>query len=266
MVGNTFYIDLSDVTLAYGLTKREYRFVMQSAVESGILEVRRQIIQQATYGDDRLSQTRQKYTRGLTQPQIGPLKGSITLVGTLANMIEQGASAFDMKDGFRRSQKAKEGKKGWYLTIPFRWGTPTALAENEAFSSKMDTPLYDIAKDRGGARITTEEIKDSQSTFGVINRRETITENYGTLSMNKRSAYEHKFPTGAGVQKDLSPYQVAVQGSYVSFRRVSQASAENSWIFPGLEARNFMPKALYEDSVDDAIDMGIEQALSQLGK
>ena len=46
-----------------------------------------------------LHQTRQVYKRNINKPVFGRLKGSITLTGTLPNMIEQGADPFDMKEG-----------------------------------------------------------------------------------------------------------------------------------------------------------------------
>ena len=262
-----FIIDLLEVVIAYDLSQSEYAFINQTAIEAGIRETRRQIVSSIRTN---LRSTRQSYYRGLTQPIIGQLKGSLQLVGTLPNMIEQGASAFDMKIGFSKSTKKHQSKtkQGWYLTIPFRWATPDAVAENEAFSNVMDEPMYQVVKprDRGGAQITKKEITDSRSSYGVIGGRERITRNYGSLTQSQRSAYKHQSPIGAGVKQNLAPYKAVVQGTYVSFRRVSNNSPVNSWIYKGLEARNFMIDALYSSETEMAIAKGVRDGLNALGK
>ena len=262
-----YIIDLSDVVNAYSLSDSEYKFIQQTAVEAGINETRRQIVGSIR---DNLRSTRQAYYRGLTQPILGQLKGSIQLVGTLANMIEQGASAFDMKDGFARSSKKKmsKTKQGWYLTIPFRWATPDSVAENEAFSNQMDSAMYSLVKprDRGGKAITASEISSSRSQFGVIGHREKIKNNYGSLSANQTSAYKHQSPLGAGAKLNLAPYKAVVQGTYVTFRRVSSSSPENSWIYKGLKARDFMLSALNSEETELAVGKGVLLGLNALGK
>jgi len=46
------------------------------------------------------------------------------------------------------------------------------------------------------------------------------------------------------------PHANANQNTYMTFRRVSDKSDENSWIHKGFEAHNFMEKALEESQVD----------------
>jgi len=76
-----------------------------------------------------LRSTKAQYQRGLVIVDEGRFKGGVMLTGTLPNMVESGASAFDMKNGFSKSSKVKRTKDGeWYLTIPFRLASPGALS------------------------------------------------------------------------------------------------------------------------------------------
>ena len=69
-------------------------------------------------------------------------------------MLEQGATPFDIKEGFKKSPKArhtiaKYNKKGkiispggqWYLTVPFRIGVPGTLGQ-AGFSGEMPTEMF----------------------------------------------------------------------------------------------------------------------------
>ena len=103
-----YIVDLSDVVSAYDLSKEDYAFVRQSAVDAGIAKTYQMIVH---YIRRDLKSTRQIYYRGLSKPIIERLKGSIQLSGALPNMLEQGADAFDMKKGFQASRKAKKTRK-----------------------------------------------------------------------------------------------------------------------------------------------------------
>ena len=65
-------------------------------------------------------------------------------------------------------------------------------------------------------------------------------------------AYTHKSPIAQGIRREERFYEKALQSKYVSFRRVGQNSADNSWIHKGIPAYKLFDKA--NDAVDaDAI-------------
>ncbi len=89
-----------------------------------------------------LHSTRQNYVDSIhmADTQDG---ARIYLLGNFNNMLEAGAPAWDMKEGFRNSPKAKISKVGnWYLRIPFRFATPGSLGESSAFSGKLSVEVY----------------------------------------------------------------------------------------------------------------------------
>lgn len=159
-------------------------------------------------------------------------------VGKLALMIEDGASAFDLKEGFKKSSKAKNpGQPNWYLTVPFRIATPEAIAESMAFSGRMTDPIYKIAKEKG--KVSFNDLPQENRELGVrakINVPETVMPKY------KQEAYTHKSPIFEGITKGTKQYH----GQYGTFRRVSDNSDKNSWIHKGFEKKDLMGRSLTE--------------------
>lgn len=67
------------------------------------------------------NRTRREFENGLSVEKLNDEYYRVSLDGVLANMIEEGSPAFDMKMGFGRSPKTKSTKDGgWYLTIPIQ--------------------------------------------------------------------------------------------------------------------------------------------------
>ena len=132
-----------------------------------------------------LKSTLPEYLQHLHQVDKGRLEKQIVLSGVLPTMIENGASAFDMKEGFRKSQKAvltvpvynkkgalvKEG--GWYLTVPFRIGVPGTLGQ-AGFSGAMPQEIYDLVLKQS----TKESLPSSAipSPYDIPSSREQINE------------------------------------------------------------------------------------------
>ena len=245
--------DISDVAPRRG----EFNRIAQMIVERAANEVYNEIHRQA---NDNLNSTRQTYKRNINRPEIGRLKASITLTGQLPNMIEQGASAFDMKDGFSRSRKAKRTRGGgWHLTIPFRYASAGAVGENEAFAGVLPAEVYGLAKGlkgkttreggKKGGRLDMNQL--GAVGHGVIGKRKGISGS--GLSESQEAEYTHKAPKFLGLQRNQKTYQAATSSSYVTFRRVSSNSDVNSWIHRGLKAADLMPKAVKNVNFNDII-------------
>lgn len=178
---------------------------------------------------NKLKSTRMDYLMGLKfNSTVYPLdsdgfSGSVQLNGTLANKIESGFDAFDIKIGFGKSRKITKTKTGgWYLTIPFRHTVPTS---NGTFGAPMPQSVYKIAK--------------------------KLSPN-GKLSIsggNKTSwtGYKHKSNIYDGLQRIVKSYQNSTQSQYYTFRRVSNNSDAGSWWHPGYKgariAESIMPFA-----------------------
>ena len=241
-------LDLSAIAKVVGsISRSQWDAMGQKVVEAVTYDVHRTI---SSLASDSLHATRRTYLNGLGQPQIGRMKGTITLYGQLANMIESGASPFDMKEGFQRSRKVKRTKSGgWYLTIPFRFAMAGAIGENSAFSGVLPKDISDFVKTmktsitvpfigtvRRGGRISKADLAGSK--HGILWRDKI--EGMGA----KGDAYQHKSSIYEGAGKSKKFYELTSQGKVNTFRRVGSGSDQNSWIHKGLEKRDFFGKAV----------------------
>lgn len=214
-----------------------------------------------------LHQTRGRYLNNLSVIDSGRMEGAVVLDYTkdpLIRMIEEGASAFDLKDGFEKSPKKKlKANGGWYLTIPFRQATPGAVAEDSVFSNKMPQDVYEVIKSKkanidipgGGKRsvgLKLGEIPEEYRT-PVANATNDIPE-----SKAFKSIYE-------GIIKIEDP--VTKQNLYMSFRRASDASDPSTWQHPGIDEYDIAGKAMnnFEQDIEFELNAATNKILDLLG-
>lgn len=264
-------IELGEVLSGFELTRDEVSAITQATVEAITFTVHNEILNLAS---QELRSTRRTYRANVNLPVMERFKGTIVLTGALPNMIEQGADAFDMKTGFSKSPKRKVKKSGgWYLTVPFRWATPEAVADNEAFSNQMDKRLHDLVRSKPiqSIRSTAEGIQtrssgqitlDDLRSMARANRR---TRGSRVVGGRSYAAYTHRSPIAQGIRREERLYEGALQSKYVSFRRVSDKSDPNSWIHGGLQARDFMPRAVENTDKEAIAADTIDAQLSNLG-
>ena len=173
-------------------------------------------------------------------------------------MLEEGASAFDIKEGFKKSSKVKytiakynkSGKKirnggDWYLTIPFRIGVPGTLGQ-AGFSGEMPQEVYNVMRKKAG-RLTLGEIP---SPYDQKKKREAIQ---ATANTPYYAEYTHKNSLYEGMVKKTAQYGKTTQNTYGTFRRAGANSDPLSWIHRGLVARNFARVARNNTDVDTIV-------------
>jgi hypothetical protein len=251
-------IDMSELAQGFKVMKSQIPNMTTAVLNDVALAVHtnwREEAQRSLHG------TRSSYLNGLQMPVINGNTATIILIGTVPNMIESGATAFDMKIGFKRSSKVvmKKDGKGWYFTIPFRWSTAGALGENEAFSGQMPKSVNDIAQKLKGK----QQIKENQlpkSLQGVRQTRSKIkteTKVYG--------AYVHKSNIYSGITRKVAAYGKVTQAKYMSFRRVSDLSDPNAFIHPGFVAKNLAEKALNSINIQDVATISADSFLTSIG-
>ena len=208
-----------------------------------------------------LGATREEYIQNLGAVDGGRFDKQIVLTGVLPNMLEQGAAPFDIKDGFKKSPKARKtiakyNKKGklispggqWYLTVPFRIGVPGTLGQ-AGFTGQMPTEIYDIMKKRAsGAVLTVGEIP---SPYDIPRSRAAID---ATPTTPYYAEYVHKTSIYAGLTKRTAQYAKTSQNTYGTFRRASENSDPMSWIHKGLVARNLAERAVQITDVDTIVE------------
>lgn len=262
-------IDITDLVKEFNLSSTQ-------AEELSILLVN-QITDRIFYNwqsqaKNNLHSTRNEYIRNLNIQHISATRKAIILTGKIPNMIEEGASAYDMKPGFLGSSKAKTDKNGRkYLIIPFRHATPNAIGESQIFANVMPQDVYKVVKtlaptktdlnngiiERGG-RLDIQDIPQQyqaprvRPAFSDINKTTTFP------------SYTHKSSIYEGMIRNEKTYENATQSSYVTFRRVSENSDIMSWIHKGFQAQHFAKKAVNQTDVVKLSDRTIDSYLQQI--
>lgn len=97
-------IDLSGLQAQFGLAADTIDMLTETCVNAVTAAV---YANWEALAKQKLNSTLPEYTQHLIKVDKGRFAKQIVLTGTLPNMIEQGASAFDMKEGFKKSQKVK---------------------------------------------------------------------------------------------------------------------------------------------------------------
>lgn len=227
-------VDLNDILPTVMLASLDDD-VIEQALASIMAGARAFWIQQA---QQNLKTSRVDYIHGI-QPvyQQGTL-AMIDLLGTLPNMVEHGASGFDMRDtllqfGDPGVRINKDGKK--YRSIPFRHQTPGTQAQ-------------------GGGQVMGDPYKDVVADSKALGR--------------KIHKHAKKLKTGERLQKGLAPklkpfhtndiyagmqrvQQPKAKGKgqvyYNTFRTISEDSDPVKWQHPGIEPHHFL------DAVEDYV-------------
>lgn len=249
-------IDLSELVDEFRLTSLQTT-QLSSVIIDGIIEECSFRWEQEI---GKLGSTRQEYQKAVYINRESPdavVFGLSKRESKLALMIEDGSPPFDEKEGFEKSLKKKQTKNGgWYLTIPFRHATPSAVAESGIFSSIMTPDIYRLAKEASGP-LKRSQLPDQHRLPGVrkeINR----------MGINAPE-YKHKSPKYEGlVRVEVGSTPDKKRGQYMTFRRVSNNSDENSWWHTGFEAKKLMDKAIDGEQISIVADKIIDTYLNSI--
>ena len=255
-------IDISELLDIRLFTVEQLNNLTRSIVSMATMEVEKKIRESIS---KKLKSTKETYERGLKSyitPKT-PFIGTIELVDQLPNMIESGASVFDMKEGFGKSQKKTTTDNGWYLTIPFRWGVSTSIGTE--FSNVMIESINKVAEGLKPSIVAKEYGKVEYGDHITIEQLKKLN-NYQahkgqSAGWGGHQPYEHKSPIAQGMLKIQKTYEKDPQNTYVTFRRVSNKSHPDSWIHPGFKPSNFMDDALKEVDIEKLMQPMIETAL-----
>jgi hypothetical protein len=247
-------IDISGAVQRLMLTQEEVKSYSRFVLDS----IGTRYMQLWEQGVDRkLNSTRSAYKAGMSMRYIDDYNLEFQLEGKgfakLGLMIERGVSPFDIKEGFERSPKAKRNEDGgWYLTIPFRHATSSAIAESGAFANRMPKPVEKIAK-KSSSPLRLPDLPPEFQNKGK--RAELVGSDNLVIK-----EYKHK----SAIFEGLTHGKKEHHGQYTTFRRVSDNSDPLSWIHMGFEEHNFMGKALNSltNEFEPIIDLAEEQFLA----
>lgn len=215
---------------------------MQTVLQMTAQEAKNQWVKLAR---QRFHTTASSYVSSIGDPVFRGAMVTITLrrdspEGKLANMMEQGSEAFDMKPGFLRSPKAKTGKDkvgrsaNKYITIPLRLKSSGSMGGSPPV---MPSTIYRKASQLEiGGRLTLTKKYEGLGLRTRLSADLTRWQHYTW----KTSPFQNivKVPRFTGLVKLGLPRESA--GMYMVFRRVSKKSDPSSWIHPGFKAANLV--------------------------
>lgn len=246
-------IDLSELAKEFNLVDSQI-FTLGSLIIDSIIEEYKfrwnNLIQ------NELRSTRTDYNKGVFIDRDSPLTVTFGLTARespLALMIEEGASPFDMKQGFQKSKKVKQKLDGgWYITVPFRHATPEAVASSGFFASIMPPDIYSLVKN-SSKPLLREQLPLQYRNLAV---RPEIK--FGNTTI---PSYLHKSPIYEGLVK----INTGTNGSqYMTFRRASDKSDPNSWWHKGILPKKLMDRALEAAQINRIVDMVTSEFLNNL--
>jgi hypothetical protein len=251
-------IDTAGISGEFGLTDTQINEMISSVIFGLTQKVadRWKLI-----ASHELHSTRSTYINSIIVGDEGPYVGFVKLSSTspIVNMIENGQSAFDLKDGFGKSGKIRIKKGGgWYLSIPLRFGAAGSLGENPVFTGgTLPKPIQKVIdKQPIGKSLSINQIPEQ---YQVPDVRRIAAGANGVYA-----EYQHKTSKFTGLTKTkLAGSNKHTQ--YHTFRRVSDKSDANSWIHPGVQAKHFADKALKGVDLFQAIDELVDNYLAGLG-
>lgn len=244
-------VDISSIAEEFYLTRDEMNEFSKFVIEVIASKFKRQWEEEAK---QKLHQTRNEFIRSIYVENMNDTTKVVGIKGFIPNAVEQGVEAFDLKPWFEKSKKVSLKKGGgWYLTIPFRFGTPDTIGDSQVFSNQLPDEIHEVllGKNKAGddSGLKLNEIPEQ---FRAPKVREKIV-----LKSRVFEEYEYKSPIYEGIIK--SPMQYHSQ--YSSFRRVSDLSDENSWIHTGIQARNLSESALQNLDIETIAERAIDNFL-----
>ena len=251
-------IDLSGVQSQFGLAADTTDMLTETCVNAVTASI---YANWEALAKQRLNSTLPEYTQNLIKVDKGRFDKQIVLTGVLPNMIEQGASPFDIKEGFKKSKKVKYtipvyNKKGmqvykggdWYLTIPFRIGVPGTLGQ-AGFTGEMPQEVYDVIRKKSNNEgLKAPEIP---SPYEVPKSREAIINEIGGILYD---TYNHKNSIYEGLSKRKAKYEKTSQNTYGTFRRAGANSDPLSWIHKGIKSYRLAEAAIEKTDIETIVE------------
>jgi hypothetical protein len=262
-------IDTQDMMSQFSLTRNQVDDVCDNLAKTLAARYAQELEKSA---QRELHQTRQRYIRNIKVVDSGRLEGTVMLdysKDRMVQMLEEGASAFDMKDGLLNGPRAKITKKGKrYNTVPFRIGNPNAVADADVFSGTLPKSVYKAIRKipqtipvaGGGMRTAGISPMQLPSAFSQAGSRKSIVDSAGKVLFKE---YEHKTSIYAGMVQQSDP--TTGQNRYFSFRRVSEKSDPDAFIHPGIEQHNLIQKTLGEFDQTKELSNALDIEWQKLG-
>ena len=213
----------------------------------------------------RMKRSSGRYSRSIKVRMLSPFNFFIVTEYPVAKFIEDGTSAYDMKDTHPFGKKSRVNAKGEpYLIIPFRHG---AHGEGEAGSvhyQPMPEQVYARIRQamRAGEFAKSKVLKGrrkEENYAGELIPRRTYEWGSRVQTLDPGlDRYEGMVAMDTGTRK-------SVRSGYFTFRVISVNSPRNKWIYPGTPPRHITQfvaqntQELVKDMIEDGLktDLGL---------
>lgn len=195
---------------------------------------------------EKLHATSRDYVNGIQGPDMDDNVVRVSLEGQVPNMVEQGWKGGDERQWLLSSPKAKQGKNGPYLVVPFRHGTPGSGGRN--VGTPMPPEIHEVAKKLAptisrlgkpvGGSGTSTTIWGERLHPGL-----PMKEQARKILMTKAQPWHTTSPHMGMVRKAQPTRSGKMQTSgYITFRTISRHSNQEGkhWVHPGITARNLV--------------------------
>lgn len=199
------------------------------------------------------------YVASITWESKGPLEAVVKSDYSLAEEIESGRPARDLKLNIGRSQRARANKKGIkYLIIPFRHNTPTASGEG-AHAPQMPLSIYKVAKSLAPSRALPAGSKKPATRLSATGF--TVPQHSydwgGRLpaGLAPKKSSSHKTDIYAGMVRFDTSSGKSRSSAYLTFRIMSENSS--GWVVPA------KPGLYLAKGVTDNLGPLFEQAMRE---
>lgn len=262
-------VDYSALLSLQGI-KEETELALSKAAEELALQTHAKILE---YAQEDLKSLRSTYVEALKFQQISSNVWMISLDKS-AMFIEEGLPAgFDMLPGLLNSPKAKVGKNGRYISVPFEQNPrPQDMANN---AKELNQAVRKELKKQGVPYKKLERDEQGNPKLGLLHSFD-----FGTPKKTQNGPYQGHGPVGQprqgktgtpfleGIrvyQKEIkTPKGIEVKRAIMTFRTASENS--DGWKHPGLKPLHAFERAsawalsTWEDKIAGAtIDMVISR-------
>jgi hypothetical protein len=203
-------------------------------------------------GIEQLKRPNGGYARSIKIERHGPLAFEIYSEAEIAEWLEKGTQAYDMKKThttgprsrvselhvIKRGPKKGQTRGGYpYLIVPFRWGTPGALSRNV-----MPVNVYNTVKKFNKMKTLVSADKSPIKTpnaRGQMVGRAKYNRNYDQLSQMDSAGTVQEKTRMDGMVRAMDETGKDRAGGYFTFRVISSDPRVNprSWWNPGIKAR-----------------------------
>lgn len=258
-------LDISDLLNQHKEMADKIKSLADDAAENLAAQTHAHIIEEA---QSKLKSRRESFLKNLQLRQIDEDGIWAITIPEEELWVEEGLKAgFDMLPGLLKSPKAKTGKNGKYVVVPF------VHSKNPSQQTNTQRALAGMIKDEMNKRNIPKAIEknaDGSPKLGLLHKfnLDAPGKNH-PLFKDKMQKSPPTKPYLWGVriyQKEVqnNNKEKTVKKDIMTFRVASEKHAGKKWIHPGLEPMHFLDEA-YDWAEKQWIEKIMPDILAQLG-